>query len=153
MSQDRNRRVVQSAFDAGDSAMLTFLLDIQDGSVLWQSGPGRPEAERSLSLQPRCSPTSAVFQPCRAIVTQPARFDRQLSPSDAVRSRISSHPGHGLGTTSAYLHPMQRSVFWIADSACSALHRLLRFANCVRCRATPSSFLSPLAQTPFRSHS
>lgn len=60
-------RATKSRFDAGDAAMLTFLLDKQDSIHGWRSGLNRPDTSAPISLQAACR-----FHPIRSQALSPS---------------------------------------------------------------------------------
>jgi hypothetical protein len=148
---------VKSGFDAGDSAMLTFLLDKQDSVRHWPAGQGR-----SVGVHPS-KQCDCFSRSC---------FGRKES-SHEKRHRVIEHLIHRLdgpsrrlatgfvsvSTGSSFLAQLlllngrrqrQRSLQRSKSLPCRfrSLHRPLRFAHCVRKRTPESS----LKRTPPRSH-
>ncbi|MFT4555438.1 MAG: hypothetical protein ACI92S_000769 [Planctomycetaceae bacterium] len=137
-------RANKSRFDAGDAAMLTFLLDKQDSLQRWQPDPSVSGAKSRISLQAnrRCRAEHPALQ--TAIPSQSTYRDIELANSCLV----SQFPSRKFGTTSARESQVRWSVFKERQFTDSRNIRTLRFAHCVRSRTTWSS----LAHKPCRSH-
>lgn len=137
-------RTKLSRFDAGDAAMLTFLLDKQDRLQRWQSGHSGPVAEPRMSLQANCR--SNTDQRSRQTPIPAQSMSPHMESADL--SCVARHTNCKFGTTSARKSHVQSSMFKKRQFTDSRHVRTLRFAHCVRSRTAWSS----LARKPCRSH-
>jgi len=137
-------RANKSRFDAGDAAMLTFLLDKRGSLQRWQPGPSGSGAKPWISLQANRRCGAEQPSPQTAIPSQSAYRDIELANSCLV----SQFPSHKFGTASARTSQVRWSVFKKRQFTDARNVRTLRFAHCVRSRTTWSS----LAHKPCRSH-